>query len=282
MRILVTGAAGRLGGVTQRLLTECGHDVQGVDKEQFDITDFQATRAFVADAAPQVVIHAAAWTDVEGCARDPERARQINGYGAQNVALAAAEIDAAVVHISSNEVFDGGRGRPYYEYDPPGPVNPYGASKLTGERAVAAVNRRHYIVRTAWLFAHGGGNFIHAILNAAQSGKRLRVVTDEIANPTYNDDLAGALATLIETGRYGSYHLTNEGWCSRYAFARYVLDRAGLVDCDIEPITSREWARASIPPAYTALANVAGAMIGLRLRPWQAAVDAFLEREGLV
>jgi dTDP-4-dehydrorhamnose reductase len=107
-------------------------------------------------------------------------------------------------------------------------------------------------------------------------------VTDEVANPTYNNDLAEAVAQLIQTGRYGTYHLVNEGASSRYMFARYVLDRAGFADVSVEPISSSEWPRASIPPAYTALTNLAGGMVGIRLRPWQAAVDAFLEREGLV
>ncbi len=287
MRILITGAAGRLGGRLFDMLSP-EHAVTGVDVvakegvEALDITDFAAVRSVLHEAKPDIVLHPAAWTDVEGCANDQDRAIAINGLGAGNVAVAAQECGAAIVYISSNEVFDGVSERAYREYDPTNPINPYGYSKLVGEKAVIAANSRHYIVRTAWLFAHGGKNFIQAILGAAASGKRLRVVTNEIANPTYNDDLADAIVALIETERYGVYHLTNAGQCSRYAFARYVLDRAGYADTLIQPITSQEWPRASQPPVYAALANQAGAMMGITLRPWRDAVDAFLEQEGLL
>lgn len=281
MRILVTGAAGRLGGcLVEGLSTR--HDVTGIDIDDVDITDFAAIRACIGDTNPDIVLHPAAWTDVDGCARDPDRAVAINGLGAGNVAVAAHKTDAAVLYISSNEVFDGQEARPYREYDTPHPINPYGYSKLVGERAVTAANPRHYIVRTAWLFAHGGKNFIQAILNAAAAGKHLRVVTNEVANPTYNDDLAEAVAVLIETGRYGAYHLTNAGACSRYTFARYVLDQAGYKSVMVEPISAHEWPRPSQPPVYSALANQAGAMVGVTLRPWQDAVRAFLKRENLL
>lgn len=286
MNVLITGAAGRLGGRLRELLRSA-HIIHSVDVvradgiDALDITDFMSVRTNLDDLQPDLVLHAAAWTDVDGCARDPDRAIEVNGYGAQNMAIAAAEVGAAILYVSSNEVFDGRCCSPYREYDPTSPANPYGYSKLVGERAVVAANPRHYIVRTAWLFAHGGRNFIQSILAAAQQGKSLRVVTDEVANPTYNFDLADAIAHLVETGRYGTYHLTNEGACSRYAFARYVLDKAGYADTPIEAISSSEWLRDSVPPTYAALANSAGKGIGITLRPWQEAVDAFLGTENL-
>jgi dTDP-4-dehydrorhamnose reductase len=287
MRIVVTGAAGRLGGRLLTLLAERGHDVIGADVvgegvTHLDVTDFAATRDFVLSHKPDIVLHPAAWTDVEGCAREPEKAVVVNGYGAQHVALAAAAANAAILYVSSNEVFDGKSDRPYYEYDETHPANPYAYSKWVGERAVMGVNPRHYIVRTSWLFAHGGKNFIQAILNAAAAGKPLRVVTSEIANPTYNDDLADAIAALIDTGRFGIYHLVNEGAASRYAFARYALERAGYAEVQVEKITNQEYPRLSMPPVYSSLANTAGRQVGVTLRPWQQAVDAFLEREGLL
>ncbi len=287
MQILVTGAAGRLGGRLVEILTSSGHGVTGADVvgdqvERLDITDFAATRALAAAVQPDVIIHPAAWTDVDGCAREPEKAIQINGLGTQNVALAAAHVGAAVVYVSSNEVFDGKLDRPYREYDSTKPVNPYGYSKWVGEQALVAVTPKHYIVRTSWLFAHGGKNFIQAVLNAASAGKPLRIVTTEVANPTYNDDLADAIAALIETGRYGTYHLVNEGTCSRYHFARYFLDRSGFADTLITPIVGAEWPRLSMPPVYAGLQNSAAAMLGITLRPWQKAVDAFLAKENLL
>ncbi len=287
MRIVVTGAAGRLGSKLMTLLRGQGHQVTGVDVvgegvQTLDITDFAATRAAIGDINPNVVIHPAAWTDVDGCAREPEKAIAINGFGTQHVAVAAAHIGAAVVYVSSNEVFDGTLNRPYREYDTTNPINPYGYSKWVGERALAQVNPKHYIVRTSWLFAHGGKNFIQAVLNLAKQGKPLRVVTDEVANPTYNDDLAEAITRLIVTERYGTYHLVNEGSCSRWAFARYFLDKVGLVDTPVEKIIVAQWPRPSIPPTYCGLANLAGKQVGIQLRPWQQAVDAFLEAEGFL
>lgn len=291
MRILVTGACGRLGSQLLEVLSPRGHTLIGADLSAnpsqsgsiaLDVSDFNATRAAVRAVQPDLVIHSAAWTDVDGCARDPEKAVQINGFGAQHVALAAAQVGAAVLYVSSNEVFDGRAKLPYREYDPQKPANPYGYSKFVGEQTTLSLNPRHYIVRTAWLFAHGGRNFLQAILNAAEQGKPLRVVIDEVANPTYAVDLALAIAELVETERFGIYHLVNEGFCSRYAFARYVLDQAGASAVPIEPISSREWQRASQPPIYSALSNHAGALAGLTLRPWQQAVDAFLAHEGLL
>lgn len=286
MKIVITGAAGRLGRRLVELLAP-EHEVTGTasgsdDFPRLDVTDFAAARALIGEVKPHIVLHTAAWTDVDGCARDPQRAVQVNGFGAQNIALAAAEAGAAVLYVSSNEVFDGRLSRPYREYDPTHPINPYGYSKWVGEQAILHLNPRHYIVRTSWLFAHGGKNFIQSILAAAQAGKPLRVVTNEIANPTYTDDLAEGIARLIQTGRYGIYHLVNEGWCSRYDFARYTLDHAGYGSTPIVRISAAEWPRPSTPPEFSPLENWAARSLGIALRPWREAVTAFLAREGLL
>jgi dTDP-4-dehydrorhamnose reductase len=281
MRILIAGAKGRLGSQLLEALKEPHHCV-GIDMDELDITDFRAVSSYVADMRPELIINAAAWTQVDECALHPEKAILINGFGAQNLSVAANQVSAAIVHVSSNEVFDGTAQRPYYEYDPINPVNPYGYSKAVGERSVIETNPRHYVVRTSWLFAHGGQNFIHAILNAARAGKTLRVVIDEVANPTYNHDLVVALQQLIATGRYGTYHLCNQGSVSRYQFARFVLDSAGFADTPIEPITRHQWQRPSQPPTYTGLANIAARAQGIELRDWREAVIAFLAAENLL
>lgn len=277
-KVIVTGADGLLGRRVVAALRAADYDVTGVDLDTLDITDFAAVRDLFDAAAPDIAINCAAWTDVDGCARDPERALRVNGYGAQNVAVASARVSCTVVQISSNEVFDGGQTAPYREYDDTRAANPYGYSKLAAERGVMAVNPRHVIVRTAWLFDENGRNFIHAILNAARSGKPLRVVTDEVATPTYNVDLAAALVALVATERYGIYHLTNGGACSRYDFARHVLDCAGLHDTPITPITLADWPRDSTPPPHAVLANTSAAALGVTLRDWQAAVADFVRR----
>lgn len=281
MRILITGAKGQLGSRLVSVLSD-KHDVTGYDIEALDITNFRMVQTVIRELSPQLVINAAAWTDVDACAKNPEKAVAINAYGAQNLAIATHEINAVIMQISSNEVFDGKLNRPYYEYDATNPVNPYGYSKMVGENSVIQTNPRHYIVRTSWLFAHGGRNFIHAILGAVRAGKDLKVVVDEVANPTYNNDLADAITQLIESGRYGIYHLSNSGSTSRYNFARYLLDKAGYENIEIGRISHHEWSRPSTPPVYTGLANLNAGNLGIKLRDWREAVDTFLEKENLI
>ena len=278
MKIFITGAAGKLGRQLARQLMK-DHDVIGADVRKLDVTDYRACQRMIRAVAPDIVLHPAAWTDVDGCARDPRQALLINGVGAHNIAASAAQLGIPILYVSSNEVFDGRLNRPYTELDVPNPVNPYGYSKWYGERAVMQSSPRHYIVRTAWLFAHGGSNFVQAILKAAKAKKSLRVVTNEVANPTYANDVASAVAALIQTQRYGSYHFVNEGAVSRWDFARRILDRSGFQDTPIERISRHEWQRPSLAPEYTELANIAGASIGIRLRPWQESLQAFLQAE---
>ncbi len=281
MRILITGAKGQLGSQLVKILS-AKHDITAYDYEDLDITNFRMVQTVIRQLNPKLVINAAAWTDVDACAKNPEKALLINAYGAQNLAIASHEINAAIMQISSNEVFDGKLNRPYYEYDVTNPVNPYGYSKMVGEKSVIQTNPQHYIVRTSWLFAHGGHNFIHAILGAVRAGKELKVVVDEVANPTYNDDLARAIAQLIKSGRYGIYHLSNSGTISRYDFARYFLDKAGYEHIEIGRISHHEWSRPSTPPVYTGLANLNAANLGIVLRDWREAIDTFLEKENLI
>ncbi len=284
MRIFVTGAHGQLGRALAGALTGGGHTVVATDVDTVDITDARAVTAAIAAAAPDAVAHIAALTDVDGCARAPERARVVNALGTRNVALACQPRDVPLLYISSNEVFDGTRTTPYGEWDCPHPINPYGYSKWAGEEYVRWLTRRFYIVRTAWLFAAGGHNFVHKILAraaeiAAGRGDALRVVTDEISNPTYVPDLVRALTALLETGLYGVYHLVNAGQCSRYTFARRALDLAGYAGLPITPITLAHYSRPSTPPAYSALENFAGREAGIELRPWEAALAEFISSQ---
>jgi len=283
MKILLTGAAGSLGSLLVARLRDrhevADADIVGAVSHDLDISDYEACRQLVANICPDIVLHPAAWTDVNGCALDPAKALRINGLGTGNLAAVAAQRGIPILYVSTNEVFDGTLNRAYSEIDQPNPINAYGYSKWYGERAVAAVNPRHYIVRSAWLFSHGGRNFLQAILGAARAGKPLRVVTNEVANPTYTNDLAAAIDRLIETERFGNYHLVNEGAVSRWQLARYALDEAGFAGTPVERISRHEWSRPSLPPEYTALANHAGASIGIRLRPWQDALRAFLDAE---
>ncbi len=278
MRILITGAGGQLGRALQEVL-QSDHDLLPLSHQQADITD----PGFVAQAAawsPDVIVNAAAWTDVDGAEREPDAAFAVNAWGAQNVALAARAADAALVHVSTNEVFPGKPGMFYREFDEAGPVNTYARSKWAGEQMVRALWPRHYIVRTAWVFFHGGNNFITKIIAAADKFGRLRVVADEFGNPTYALDLAQAIARLITTDHYGTYHFTNAGYCSRYEYARAILQRAGRGHVPVVPIQHHQWKRLATPPRHAVLRNTLGPRLGITLRPWQDALDAYFEREG--
>jgi dTDP-4-dehydrorhamnose reductase len=275
MRVFITGYKGQLGQALGVALA--GHTVVGCDLPELDITDREAIGTAIAGFAPDVVIHAAAWTDVNGCALDPEKAYRVNALGTQNVALASAARGAAMVYVSTNEVFDGTATEPYREWDPPHPVNSYGRSKAAGEWYVRHLLTRFYIARTAWLYAPGGRNFPHRIIQLADERGALRVVTDEVGNPTYAPDLANALAALIRTDAYGVYHLANAGYCSRYDFACEILRIGRRGHVPVEPITLGEWQRPSTPPRFAPLANTAAAALGIELRPWQEALEEFLK-----
>jgi dTDP-4-dehydrorhamnose reductase len=277
MRVFITGCKGQLGQALHAALA--GHTLSGCDLPELDVTDRAAIGKAIAGFAPDVVLHAAAWTDVDGCARDPEKAYRINALGTQNVALACAASGAAMAHVSTNEVFDGTATEPYREWDPPHPLNPYARSKAAAEWFVRHLLTRFYIVRTAWLYAPGGRNFSnpHRVLQLADERGHLRVVTDEVGNPTYAPDMAAAFAALIRTGAYGVYHLTNAGYCSRYDFAREVLRLSGREHVPVEPILSAEFRRPSTPPRFAPLANTAAAALGITLRPWQEALKEFLK-----
>ena len=281
MRIALTGSTGQLGRALLEVLKE--DEVLPLARPECDITRFESLKACLEKFKPEVVIHAAAFTDVDGCELDPEKAYAVNALGTRNVAVAALEFGAVIVYVSTNEVFDGTASEPYWEFDRPNPVGIYGRSKLAGEQFVREILSRFFIVRTAWLYYHGGNNFVTKIIRAADERGSLRVVTDEVSNPTYALDLAVAISKLIRTNFYGTYHFTNSGYCSRYDFAKLILELSGRGKVPIEPITSKEWVRVAKPPLFTPLRNFAGAQIGITLRPWEEALKAFFQREpGLI
>jgi dTDP-4-dehydrorhamnose reductase len=274
MRIFITGHRGQLG----RALVARLSDASGGDLPELDITRPESIDAAFAASRPDVVIHCAAMTDVDGAARDPSLADRVNGSGTENVARGAARAGAALVYISTNEVFDGTKSEPYVELDVPNPINAYGRSKLAGERHVTESTARFFVVRTSWVAAAGGRNFIHRIQQLADERGRLSVVTDEVANPTFVDDLAPAIIRLIATGQFGFYHLTNTGYCSRYDYARTILEISGRGHIPVEPITLAQFPRPSTPPKFSPLANTKAAMLGITLPPWEQSLRAFLDR----
>ncbi|HUT73535.1 MAG TPA: dTDP-4-dehydrorhamnose reductase [Armatimonadota bacterium] len=282
MRIMVTGAQGMLGReLAARLERE--HDVVAVDVGDFDITDCAAVEAGLRQAQPDLVCHCAGYTDVDGCERDPARAFRVNALGAWNVAAACSQVGAGMIYISTDFVFDGEKGAPYTEYDEPRPLGVYGASKLAGERHVRELVVRHFIVRTAWLFAPHGRNFVLSILgkarehavSAAATGERptLRVVADQVGSPTSAADLADAITRhLVGSRLYGTYHITNAGGSSWAELAAEALRLAGS-PARVEPISASEWPTPTRRPAYSVLRHLSLELQGRDdLRPWPEAL----------
>ncbi|MCS6830636.1 MAG: dTDP-4-dehydrorhamnose reductase [Armatimonadota bacterium] len=252
---------------------------------RMDITDSEATRRAIEQSAPDVVILCAAYTDVDGCERNPQEAYRVNAFGAANVASVCAEAGASLVYISTDYVFDGAKCEGYTEWDTPHPLNVYGASKLVGEQWVREVCPRHWIVRTAWLYGVGGRCFPRTILNVAREGKPLRVVNDQTGSPTFTWDLAGALLEMVQRSvAYGTYHVVNEGAATWYQVACEVIRLAtgwGLLSAEvsIEAISSREWHSPTRRPAYSVLNMERLRWAGVALpRHWREALQDYIQR----
>lgn len=270
MRVLVTGGHGQLGRALLRT-APVGMEVIALGSSDCDVTDPATVRAIVARIEPELIVHCAAWTDVDGCERHPERAWRVNALGAQHVATACAEAGAVLVYISTNYVFDGERDEPYHEFDRPNPLSVYGASKLAGEEVVRALCPRHAIVRTAMLYDAHSRNFVTTVLRLAREQPRLRMVADQYGNPTFVDDLARALWQLVVQPAYGTFHLINQGAASWYEWAVAVLELLDLA-VPVDPIPASEFRRAARPPRNGVLTSLAAPALGIIMPDWRDAL----------
>lgn len=287
MRILITGAAGMLGRDLVSVLSAPAAPASAAvptlylaDLDNCDITDPDALICFFEEARPDIVVHAAAYTDVDGCERDAERAMRTNSGGTQNVARAATAFDARLIYVSTDYVFDGLKGSPYDECDPPNPQSVYGRSKLAGEQAVREC-ADHAIVRTAWLYGQHGRNFVTTILQQALKGQPLRVVDDQVGSPTWSHDLACTIAALVPKSATGIFHATGAGHCSWFDLAGAILEEAALLGhsarVPVVPISTVELARAAPRPAFSVLGNRRLREAGVAPLPhWRDSLRAFL------
>lgn len=285
--VVVTGAAGQLGGYLRRALTARGANVVGLGRRTSpgvdivaDLADRAALRSALAAIRPVLVFHAAAYTDVDGCERNPALADEINVQGSAQIARATREVGAHLVAISTDYVFGGGQGAPYAESAEPAPLSVYGHSKLGGETAVFAVNPNFAVVRTAWLFGGTGKHFPRTVLTTLRDRGAMDVVTDEWGSPTYAHDLAEALVALGGSGERGVFHLVNEGAASRFTFAQEVARAGGFDPERVSATTTAAFlARYPMPaprPANSVLVNQRAAALGIVLRPWQEAISAYV------
>lgn len=273
MRIFITGHKGQLGRALCQALA--AHDLALADLPETDITDPAAIGNAIAAFRPDLVLHPAALTDTAACQRNPDLAYRVNALGTRNVALGCQKAKAPLLYISTNEVFDGQHAEPYLEWEATNPLSVYAQSKRAGEWYVQSLLRQYYIVRIAWLYGGSTPSFVSKTLDWARSSDSLRVVTDEVATPTYLPDLVAALVSLTQLPVYGVYHFTNAGQCSRYEWARLILGLAGLAQADVAPAVMADFPTAVPKPAYTVLRNFCGADLGITLRPWQEALEDY-------
>jgi dTDP-4-dehydrorhamnose reductase len=271
--ILVVGANGMLGRDMMALI---GDPARGVDIGEIDITSLESTERIIRTLKPEAVINCAAYTDVDGCETNAEKAMQVNGEGVAHLAMATREIGARLVHVSTDYVFDGSKGSPYVEDDAPCPLGVYGESKLAGELN-AAFNPDHLIVRTQWLYGLHGKNFVETMLRLAVEKDELSVVDDQVGSPTWAVDLSHAVLALLKGGHRGVYHAANSGFCSWNEFAQAIFEEAGL-SVKVNGMTTDELNRPARRPLYSTLdCSKLEQDAGFRPQPWRSALKAYLQ-----
>lgn len=274
MRIVITGSDGQLGKALQGVFA--WDDLCLVDLPRHDITKTTEIVPTLRAFQPELVIHCAAMTNVDGCEQNPGLAESVNVVGSRNMALVAQQSGCPMVYVSTDYVFDGAREGEYSEWDRPAPQSVYARTKWLGEQMSRQLVDQLYVVRVAWLYGAGPRNFVRTVLRLAQKAGPLRMVTDECGSPTYAVDVARALSRLVTTSAFGTYHLPNAGVCSRYDWAATILEIAGLRDSiALEPSTNYQ--RAAAVPKHVALRNYYGAQEGIVMRPWQEALAEYME-----
>lgn len=279
MRIAITGSNGQLGLALRKTLA--GHALLNIDLPEHNIADLDGIVAAVRLFGPQVIIHAAAITDVDGCERNPELAYRVNVLGTRNMAVAALECGAPMVYISTDYVFDGTRQEPCWEWDSPNPQSVYARTKWLGEEQTRQILSRFYIARVAWLYGAGPRNFVRTVLRLAGERSSISMVTDELGSPTFAQDVAAALSRLIAVPAWGTYHLPNLGICSRYEWAAEILRLAGATE-RVTLLPTENYPRAARVPKRVELRNFAAAELGIVMRPWQEALRDYMAQDGLL
>lgn len=269
MKVLLAGAAGQLGTALQACWPQA--TLAAFPRAALDIADLEAVRAAVGRVAPDVVVNAAAYNQVDAAESEADAAFRGNAVGPRNLALAAAESGAAVLHVSTDYVFDGRGSRPYHEYDRTAPQSAYGRSKLAGEEAVRALNPRHYIVRTAWVYHSTGANFPKTMLRLAEKGG-VRVVSDQFGSPTYAPHLAAAIVKLVDTGAFGTYHFAGAGEASWFDLTRELFRVLGI-DAPVTPVSTAEFPRPAERPRYSVLTTIQEPRI--LLPDWRVGIAEF-------
>jgi dTDP-4-dehydrorhamnose reductase len=286
MKIAVIGANGQLGVDVVNAFRSNGDDVFALLHSDIELSNLESVTSHLQSLLPQIVVNTAAMHHVEKCEQDPQRAFAVNGVGALNLSIAARNIDAAVMHVSTDYVFDGAKGDPYVETDAPKPLNVYGNSKLSGEYFVRSTAEKHFVMRTSAIYgtnpcrAKGGLNFIELMLKLAKERDELRVVDNEVVTPTPTVEIARQMVILSRTDKYGLYHATAEGSCSWYAFARQIFSLTNT-KVNLQIAGPNEFPTKVARPKYSVLENRALKSAGLNVfKPWQDGLRAYMFSTG--
>ena len=253
MKVLLTGANGMLGQDLSPILEDVGAFVIETSEESMDITDSALVSEVLKQVHPDLVIHCAAYTNVDKAEEEPDKAELVNVTGTENVAKICAELDIPIVYISTDYVFDGTKSTPYTPEDTPNPQNVYGRTKLGGEEMVKKYCKKYYIVRTSWLYGHYGKNFVETMLNLASSGSEIKVVDDQTGCPTWTVELANGILKLLSKP-YGIYHICGSGQTSWYGFAKEIFKSMNM-DVNLKPCTTEEFPRPAKRPKYSVMDN---------------------------
>ncbi len=273
MKIAVTGAGGMLGYAVKQVFADI--ELIGLTLRDFDITDLDKATSKIKEIKPDYLIHAAAYTDVDGSELNPEKAYLDNGIGTRNVVMACEAINCPIIYISTDYVFDGSKKEAYNEWDKPNPINKYGLSKLIGELFVATLTNKFYIIRTSGLYGKNGKNFVDSVIKLLSEKKVIDIVNDQVGSPTYTIDFANKLRELVGKG-YGTYHVSNTSQCSWYEFAVEIARLKGI-KTKVNSITSDKLNRPAKRPSFSVLENTMLRLEGMKeLRHWKDALKDYL------
>jgi dTDP-4-dehydrorhamnose reductase len=279
-KVIVTGGHGQLGTELTLMLENKGYDALGLGHQELDITNLDQVRDVFQKINPDVICHTAAYTAVDKAESDRDGAFLVNAYGTRNVAIAAEEVGAKLVYVSTDYVFNGEKEGSYSEFDAPLPLGVYGQSKYAGEQFVHDFSSKFFIARTSWVYGQYGGNFVKTMLKLAETHNRLRVVNDQRGCPTYTKDLAAKIIELFESEKYGTYHVSNSGNCTWYEFAKAIFKIKGI-DIQVNPCTTEEFPRPAKRPHNSVFEHLALKVNGFRdVRDWKSALVAFLMDKG--
>ena len=282
MKVLLIGANGQLGSDLKKVFLAAGDKVTALTHAQMDVCDSERVATVMGEVQPEVVLNTAAFHKVEECEKKPELAFQVNGSAAMNLAQVCQKAGAVLVHFSTDYVFGGyERGKPFEESDRTAPLNVYGVSKLAGEHMIASNTDRYFVVRVCGLYGIAGssgkgGNFVENMLKRAVAGDAVRVVEDQVLTPTYTSDLAKAVRQLIQSGKFGLYHLSSEGQCSWYEFTRHIFECAG-VKANLSGCKTSDFFSPVKRPAYSVLSKAKLRGLGLSIPSWQDALPRYLQ-----